>query len=126
MVPTLAIEIAPPVVAGIAYFALSGGKTDIFAAGLAGYAVLMALVQVRLIPLYARLHLSPATWAFTFTYAAAANDALFWIQARNPSGATAYAAITTGLITVFIAAITVLSLVAVLRGRFLPKPIPEA
>lgn len=125
VVPTLAIEIAPPVVAGIAYFALTDGKTDIFAAGLAGYAVLMGLVQVRLAPLYLKLHLSPSTWAFTFTYAAAANDALFWIQARNPSGATAYAAITAGLITVFIGVIAVLSVVALVRGRFLPKPVPQ-
>jgi len=122
LVPTLAIELAPPVVAGVAYYALSGGRTDTFAAGLAGYALLMGFVQLRFIPLYAKLHLSPATWAFGFTYAAAANDALFWIQARRPSGATAYAAVTVALTTILIGAIALFTASALVRGRFLPKP----
>jgi tellurite resistance protein TehA-like permease len=48
LVPTLAIEVAPPAVAAGAYFALHGPTPDVFAYGLAGYAVLMVLVEVRL------------------------------------------------------------------------------
>jgi tellurite resistance protein len=50
LVPTLAIDMAPPAVAGIAYFRLNGGSVDFIAAGLGGYTVLLALVQVRLVP----------------------------------------------------------------------------
>lgn len=122
LVPTLAVEIAPPVVAGLAYFAISGGKIDAFAIALAGCAVFMGLVQLRLVPLYLRLHFSPATWVFAFSYAAAATDVLLWIRIKNPTGAFAYAATTVGLITAFIGAITVLTVVSLARGTFVPKP----
>jgi tellurite resistance protein len=58
LVPTLAIELAPPAIAGTAYFALTAGKVDFIARALGGYAVLMALVQLRFVPLYARLRFS--------------------------------------------------------------------
>ena len=126
LLPALAIELAPPAVAGVAYFALSKGKIDTFATALAGFAVLMALVQVRLVPLYTKLHFSPTMWAFTFPYAAAASDALLWIRAKQPAGATAYAAVTVGLITFFIGTIAAFTIAALVRRTFLPKPAPEA
>src|SRR5262249_33711055 len=58
LIPTLAIEVAPPVLAGLAYFALTGGAVGFVAYLLVGYAVLMALVQLRLIPRYASLRFS--------------------------------------------------------------------
>jgi hypothetical protein len=68
--PTMAIELAPPAVAGVAYFAITGGATGPVAEALAGYAVLMALVQLRLLPIYARFygcdrlynHIHPCHW----------------------------------------------------------------
>jgi tellurite resistance protein len=123
LVPTLAIEIAPPAVAGIAYYAITGGATDMVAAALAGYTVLMALVQLSLVPQYARLRFSPALWAFTFAYGAAATYALLWIAAKHPPGATAYAAVVTGLTTLLIGTIFVRSALAVARGSFLSRPV---
>lgn len=70
LVPTLAIELAPPAVAGSAYFGLHGAVPDRFAFVLEGYAVLMVLVQVRLVPLFLRLGFSPGFWAFTFSWSA--------------------------------------------------------
>ena len=126
LVPTLAIELAPPVVAGVAYFALTGGTVNIFATALAGYAVLMAVTQLRFVPLYAKLRFSPGAWAFTFSYAAAATDALLWINATRPAGATAYGAVVIALITALISAIAARTVVAVGRGQFLPRPSPPA
>ena len=63
LVPTLAIEVAPPAVAGGAYFALHGLRGDTVSDALAGYAVLMVLVQLRLLPLYLRLRFAPGFWA---------------------------------------------------------------
>lgn len=68
----LAIEVAPPAVAGDAYFGLTGGRIDTLAYLLAGYTVLMVLVQLRLLPLYLRLPFTPVFWSFTFSYAAVA------------------------------------------------------
>ena len=45
LVPTLAIELAPPTVAGSAYFEVHSSAPGPVAYGFAGYAVLMVLVQ---------------------------------------------------------------------------------
>jgi Voltage-dependent anion channel len=59
LVPTMAIELGIPAVAGLAYFALAGQTVSVVASALGGYAVLMALVQVRMIPIYGRLPSRP-------------------------------------------------------------------
>jgi tellurite resistance protein len=48
----------------------------------------MVLVQLRLVPRYARLKFTPAFWAFAFSYAAAATDALLWLRLGRVVGAT--------------------------------------
>jgi tellurite resistance protein len=118
LIPTMAIEFAPPVVAGVAYFALDGGRIDLIARVLAGYAVFMALVQLRLIPLYARLKFSPGFWAFTFSYASGAQAAMLWLSRTRPPGATGYEIAVLTLITVLIVAIAARTLVAIRRGQY--------
>ena len=120
LVPTLAIEITPPVIAGIAYFEITGGRIDFIARALAGYAILMALVQLRFIPLYARLAFTPGFWAFTFAYAAAALDSLLWLTYTRPAGARAYGVCVLALITILLAGIAARTLVAIKRHEFFP------
>jgi len=124
LVPTLAIELAPPAVAGVAYFALTGGAINFAARALGGFCVLMALAQLRFVPLYARLRFSLGFWAFTFSYAAVATDALLWIAIARPPGATAYAIAVVTLITVFIAAIGARTILAAVRGQLLTEDRP--
>jgi tellurite resistance protein len=124
LVPTLAIEIAPPALAGLAYFALTGGATNLIASALGGYAVLMALVQLRLLPVYARLKFTPGFWAITFPAATAATYALEWITLRKPPGGTAYAVVVIALPTALIAAIAARSVIGAARGQFHPAPPP--
>jgi tellurite resistance protein len=124
LVPTLAVEMAPPMVAGLAWFGVAGSKIDFVAAAFGGYAVLMVLVQLRLIPLYVRLKFTAGFWAFTFTSAAAATDALLWLAATRPSGTTAYAAVVLGLVTLLIGGIAVRSVIAMARGQFFPSQTP--
>jgi tellurite resistance protein len=128
LVPTLAIELAPPAVAGIGYFALTGGRTDLPAQALAGYTLLMILVQVRLLPRFRALRFSPAFWAFTFSWAAAATDALEWIALRKPPGAAVYATAVLVVITAFIGYIAVRTVLLISCGQLLPPrpgPGPE-
>ena len=66
LVPTMAIELAPPAMAGVAYFALVRPGITVIAYAVGGYAVLMVLAQARLIPVYFTLRFSPGFWAFTF------------------------------------------------------------
>jgi tellurite resistance protein len=124
LVPTLAIQIAPPVIGGVAYFGISGNKINFIAAALGGYAVVMLLVQLRLLPLYARLTFTLGFWSFTFTAAAAAIDALLWLAATRPAGTTGYAAVVLGLVTLLIAAIAVRSVIAIARRQFFPPRSP--
>jgi tellurite resistance protein len=120
LVPTLAIEAAPPAVAGIAYFAVTGGATSFIAYALGGYAVFMALVQLRFIPLYVRLRFAPGSWAFTFSYAVVATDALLWVAIARPQARVAYAVLILVLITGLVAAIAARTILAIARGQFLP------
>ena len=122
LTPTLAIIIVPSVIAGNAYFVLTGGRIDLLAYALAGYTVLMALVQLRLVPLYLKLKFSPGFWAFAFSYAATAAYALRWIHLQQFAGAAILGYVVLAAITLFIGAIALRSLVALWQGKFLPAP----
>jgi tellurite resistance protein len=120
LVPTMALESAPAALAGLAYFALTGGAVNIVSAAFAGYLVLMVVVQVGLLPRYLRLHFTPALWSFTFPYAAIASVALAWIRYTRPAGGTGYAIAVLVLITGFIAVIAAGTVLLALRGQFRP------
>ncbi|WP_405984214.1 TDT family transporter [Streptomyces sp. NBC_00872] len=120
LLPTLAIEVAPPTVASVAYFAVNGGRIDFFAAALAGYALLMVLAQIRLLPVFLRLRFTPSTWAFTFSWAAAVTATLHWNEAGRPAGQTVYTYLLLAAITAFIGAIAVRTALALARRTLLP------
>jgi tellurite resistance protein len=116
LVPTLAIELGIPAVAGLAYFAVAGQTVSLAACTLGGYTVLMALVQARLIPVYRRLPVTPGSWAFTFAYAAAAADALVWLAITKPPGAVGYATAVITLLTSFVSWIAFRTAVLAVRA----------
>ena len=120
LVPTMAIELGIPAVAGLAYFAVAGRTVSFVACALGGYAVLMAVVQVRLIPVYCRLSFTPGAWSFAFAYAAAAAYALVWLAISRPPAATAYAIAVIALLTAFVSWIAFRTVVLAVRGQLLP------
>ena len=128
LVPTMAIELGIPAVAGQAYFAVAGRTVSLVACVLGGYTVLMALVQVRLIPIYRRLSFTPGAWSFTFAYAAAAADALGWLAIKKPPGATGYAIAVIALLTAFVSWIAFRTVVLAVRGQLFPAwpPVHQA
>jgi tellurite resistance protein len=128
LVPTMAIELGIPAVAGTAYFAVAGRTVSFMACALGGYAVLMALVQVRLIPVYRRLSFTPGFWSFTFSYAAAAADALVWLAITKPAAATGYAIAVIALLTAFVSWIAFRTVVLAVRGTLFPvwPPVHQA
>ncbi|BBH69135.1 transporter [Actinoplanes sp. OR16] len=105
LVPTIAILLAPPAVAGLAWFALAGPGFGPVPAALAGITVVLTLVELAYLPRFARLPFSLGFWSFTF-----------------PAGAvTAFTAEATGdrLVTgVLLAALTVV--VTAIAVRSLP------
>ena len=120
LVPTIAIELGIPAVAGLAYFAVAGRTVGFVACVLGGYTVLMALVQVRLIPVYRRLPVTPGSWAFTFAYAAAAADALVWLAITKPPAAADYAIAVITLLTAFASWIAFRTVALAVRGQLFP------
>jgi tellurite resistance protein len=120
LVPTMAIELGISALAGSAYFAVAGPTVSFMAFALGGYAVLMALVQVRLIPVFRRLSFTAGFWSFAFAYAAAATDALAWLAIKKPPGATGYAIAVIALLTVFTSWIAFRTMVLAVRGQLFP------
>src|SRR5580698_5943458 len=128
VVPTMAIELGVASVAGSAYFAVAGRTVSFMACALGGYAVLMALAQVRLIPVYRRLSFTPGVWSFAFSYAAAAADALIWLAISKPPAATGYAIAVIALLTAFVSWIAFRTVVLAVRGQLFPAwpPVHQA
>ena len=89
LLPTIAIELAPPVVGGTAWFQINGNHLDQVALALAGYALLMVMVQLRVIPLYLRSPFGPGSWAFSFPYSAACTVGIRWLAVEHVGPATA-------------------------------------
>ena len=121
LVPTLVVELGPPAVAGNAYFVLNGNKIDMLAYVLAGYVILMLLVQIRLVPLYYRTPFAPSFWSFTFPLAATASYTLHWLALLQPMGAILLSWIVLAMITLLIGGIATRSIIGLWHGTFLPK-----
>jgi tellurite resistance protein len=121
LLPTMAIELAPAAVAGNAYFLIHPGRPDLLLLGLAGYAALMVVAQLRLLPLYRTLSFSPSFWAFTFPPANMALFALRWLELEHPAGGTSLAWLLVAGITVLIGVIAARTVVALTRHTFLPR-----
>ena len=119
--PTLGIQLAPPAVGAIAYGAVSGGAPDIMSHVMIGYAILQALVLLRLLPWILQQPFAASYWAFTFGVTALATAPLRLI-AHGDTGA-----IATIAPYLFVGANIVLGLIAIgtlrliVQGRLLPK-----
>jgi tellurite resistance protein len=120
LVPTMAIELGVPAVAGSAYFAVAGRTVSLMACVLGGYVVLMAVAQARLIPVYRRLSFTPGAWTFVFSYTAAAAYALEWLAIKKPPAATGYAIAAVAVLTAFVAWIAFRTVVLAVRGQLFP------
>ncbi|MEV7735761.1 hypothetical protein AB0O75_27420 [Streptomyces sp. NPDC088921] len=86
LLPTTAILLAPPAVAGLAWFSLQGATADPVAQSLAGIGVLLLLVQAAMLPRCRRLHFSIGFWSFTFPPAAAVALTVEWLEITEPAG----------------------------------------
>lgn len=115
LIPTLAIEVAPAAVASLAWLDAHPGAIDAVASGLAGYGVLMILVQLRLLPVYAKLPFMPSTWSFTFSWAAVAAAGLHWLGTLRPTGYAAWEWVVIVAATVLVGAITVRTIISLTR-----------
>jgi len=120
LIPTLAIEVAPPAVAGIAWIQLFPDSGNAVQLALAGYACLMVIVQLRLIGLYRSLKFTPGFWAFTFSYCSVASYGILWLGLTKPAGSQALSWLLVALATILVGGIAVRTIIALTRRQFLP------
>jgi tellurite resistance protein len=124
--PTMAIELAPPAVAGNAWFAMNGGQIDLVASMLAGYGLLMLLVQVRLAPLYRRVPFGPGTWAFAFSYLQAVTSGVHWLAAAQVPGGPVIGWLLLAVATSGVLLLVLRTVVGLARGTFPPREPSDA
>ncbi|MCU1583527.1 MAG: hypothetical protein JWM49_83 [Microbacteriaceae bacterium] len=117
LTPTLAIFLAPPAVAGNAWFAIAGRHADSISMSLLGVTVLMVLVQVALIPRYRKTPFSLGFWSFSFPVTSAAGFGIEWLSVGTPVGWQIEAGAILLAVTVFILAIGIRSLLFVGMNR---------
>jgi tellurite resistance protein len=120
LVPTLAIFVAPPAVAGTAWsilFGLAGPVED----ALAALTLLMLLVQIALIPLYRIQKFSLGYWSFTFPIAAVGTYAIGWFDLTRPWSWEAVILIALG-VTALVVAVAGKSLQLLAAQRTTPTP----
>jgi tellurite resistance protein len=118
---TMGLHLATPAVGSVAYLAVTEGPPDRFVQMLFGYALLQALVMLRLVPWLRQQPFSPAAWAYTFGVSALPLAALRFVE-RGQTGPISFLAtplfISANLIIGWIALRTVR---LAFTGKLLPR-----
>ncbi len=119
---TFGIHLTPSAVASVAYLTLTDGQPDRLSQMLLGYALLQALVMLRLWRWLAEQPFAPAIWAYTFGIAALAISTATFVE-RGGTGILAQIAPGVFLFAnVFIGVVLARTAVLAWRGRLFPVP----
>jgi tellurite resistance protein len=121
LLPTLAILVAPPAVATLAWFDNHGDRIDVMITFLTGFGTLMVLAQVRLLAVYRRLPFMPSTWSFAFAWSAVASAGMHWLNDTRPAGYLAEEYILLAADSILVIAIAARTVTALYRHRLLPQ-----
>ncbi len=118
--PSLGIQLAPPAVAAVAYLNVGGGTPDLVAHALLGYAILQALILVRMWPWLRVAGASPGWWGFSFGAAALPTAAMKLVARGDTGPAAELAPYLFAAGNLVIAALVVMTFGLAVRGRLLP------
>jgi tellurite resistance protein len=120
--PSLGIQLAPPVVGGVSYLAITHGVPDTFAYMLLGYGLYQALMLARLVPWIRQRNFTPSYWAFSFGAAALPTMAIRMLE-RGAQGPVEWIApvafVAANIVNAMLVAGTLRAMIA---GRLLPAP----
>ena len=118
--PSLGIQLAPPVVGGVSYLAITHGVPDMFAYMLLGYGLYQALTLARLVPWIRQHAFTPSYWAFSFGAAALPTMAIRMVE-RGASGPMTWIAPVAFVVANVVIGILIVGTVrAIVRGDLLP------
>ena len=130
--PTLGIQLAPPAVGGVAWLSLGGDPGGVVALGLLGYALLQALVLLRLLPFIREHGVSAGYWAFSFGATALATLSLRVAASGTAPFVTGLAPLVFVAANALVVGLAVGTLRLLLAGKLvapaapLPQPAPAA
>ncbi|HEY4252560.1 MAG TPA: dicarboxylate transporter/tellurite-resistance protein TehA [Roseomonas sp.] len=120
--PTLGIQLAPAPVGATAYLAVGGGTPDVVAHALLGYGLLQLLILIRLSPWVAKAGAVPALWAFSFGATALATAPLRLVAHGDTGAIATLAPILFVAANLFVAALVILTLSLLARGKMFTAP----
>ena len=124
--PLLGVQLAPAVVGGGSWMALTTGAPDVFAWILLGYGLYQALLLLRLLPWIREQGFAPTWWAFSFGTAALPALAMRMVE-RGATGIVADIAPVVFVAANVVFAILIVKTLALLaRGALLPIAAPAA
>jgi len=118
--PTLGIQLAPPAVGAVCYLSVSGGKPDLFAHMLLGYALLQALLLARMYRWIAEQPFAPSYWAFTFGATALAGASIRMAKADPASAFAVLAPALFVLANLVVLGIALGTLKLLVTGKLVP------
>jgi tellurite resistance protein len=118
--PTLGIQLAPPAVGAVAAFVVLGEAGRPLVAAMTGYALLQALVLLRLLPWIRRQPFVAGYWGFAFGATALATAMLSLAETGGDDGARVLAAVIFGAANIVIGAVIIGTLRLAWQGRLLP------
>ncbi|SAL57168.1 Tellurite resistance protein TehA [Caballeronia cordobensis] len=122
--PSLGIQLAPPVVGGVTYLAITHGAPDTFAYMLLGYGLYQAMMLARLVPWIRQHAFTPSYWAVSFGAAALPTMAIRMLE-RGATGPMAWIAPVAFVVAnVVIGMLIVGTVRAIVRGTLLPAAAP--
>jgi len=122
--PLLGIQLAPAVVGGGSWLALTTGVPDMFAWLLLGYGLYQALLLLRLLPWIREQAFVPGYWAFSFGSAALPSLAMRMVE-RGATGLVAELAPALFVAANVVFALLIAGTVRLLaRGTLLPLIVP--
>ncbi|SEN22485.1 tellurite resistance protein [Luteibacter sp. UNCMF331Sha3.1] len=124
--PTIGIQLAPPVVAVVAFLANTQGHPELLTQAAWGYGLVQLLLVLRLFFWITKQPFAPSYWAFSFGITALSTGALAMTE-RGVTGAIAQMAPVVFVFTnVVMAVLIVGTLVRIAQGKLLPSPPPAA
>ncbi|OCJ13401.1 tellurite resistance protein TehA [Rhizobium sp. AC44/96] len=124
--PTLGIQLAPPAVGSVAYLGVTQGAPDMLVHAMLGYAILQALLLLRLLPWITKQPLAASYWAFTFGITALSTAASKMVGRGDIGAVDALAPILFVVANIVVLVVAIGTIVLLLRGKLLPTPVPAA